>query len=573
MTIYCGKRLMRHKGKLRDEAFRPSPNIGEWAMRCWLAVIYTFAPATTLPVRAATHDDGPFDVVVYGATPAGVCASIAACREGATVCLIEPLELVGGMMSSGLSFSDSNQMARECLLGLFEEFHKRVVQAYAAKGVTLPYRVSVKNQDHWTYEPHVAEGVFLEMLREAGVKLQLGHSFESIEKDGVRIRRLHLREGLRVEARVFIDASYEGDLMAAAGVTCRVGREGPSIYNESLAGHQYPKAAVPVSPWSKQGALLPLMTGKDAGDDAEGDGKTMAYSFRLCLTDDPQRSIPIGKPADYDPAQFELLRRYLVAFPETPFPIDLYPIPGGKVDANNGIAKQISLALVGASWEWPTASPQRRREIWRQHRSYSEGLLWFLANDPAVPQNTRDKAGRYGLAKDEFVRFGNWPPVLYIREARRMVGSYVLTQHDVRTNVSKPDAIAVASFPIDSHDCQRIPTKDGAGFINEGTIFPARIRSSGTGRPYHIPYGAIAPSIRECDNLLVPVCLSASHVAFCSVRVEPTWMTLGQSSGIIAALAVREDAAVQSLDYQIVRPRLEAQNIVLTLPSLPETQD
>lgn len=556
---------------LRQAAFEPSP-LRRWPSTFrWLPVFCCLAAATFMqPARAATADDRQFDVVVYGATPAGVCASIAASREGATVCLVEPLELVGGMMSSGLSFSDSNQMARECLLGLFEEFHQRVEQVYATKGVALPYRVSVKDQVHWTYEPHVAETVFLEMLREAGVELFLGHGLDSVEKEGVRISRLRSRGDLAVKGRIFIDASYEGDLMAAAGVACRIGREGRKAYGESLAGHRYPKATVPVSPWLKPGVLLPLMTGEQAGDASDGDDKTMAYSFRLCLTDDPQRRIPIAKPADYDPAQFELLRRYFAAFLKTPFPIDLYPIPGGKVDANNGIAKQISLALVGAGWEWPTASPQRREEIWRQHRSYHEGLLWFLANDPAVPQGIREKAGRYGLAKDEFARFGHWPPVLYIREARRMVGMHVLTQNDVLTDVAKPDAIAVASFPIDSHDCQRIPTEDGAGFVNEGTIFPDHLPGRAIGRPYQIPYRAIVPSPQECDNLLVPVCLSASHVAFSSVRVEPAWMTLGQSSGIAAALAARGNVAVQTLDYAVLQPRLAAQNVALELPPLPE---
>lgn len=556
---------------LRRTAAEPSPVRHSLSSSRWSLIFCCLAAAALLqPARAATTPDRQFDVVVYGATPAGVCASIAASREGATVCLLDPLELVGGMMSSGLSFSDSNQMARECLLGLFEEFHQNVEQVYAAEGVDLPYRVSVKDQAHWTYEPHVAEGVFLEMLREAGVELFLGHGLDSVEMEGVRISALRSRCDLAVKGRIFIDASYEGDLAAAAGVTCRIGREGPDAYGESLAGHRYPKAAVPVSPWSEPGVLLPLMTGEHGGDASGGDGKTMAYSFRLCLTDDPQRRIPIAKPTDYDPAQFELLRRYFAAYPRTEFPIDLYPIPRDKVDANNGIAKQISLAMVGAGWEWPTASLQQREEIWRRHRSYHEGLLWFLTNDPAVPQGIRKDAGSYGLSRDEFIRFGHWPPVLYIREARRMVGLHVLTQDDVLTNVSKPDAIAVASFPIDSHDCQRIPTEDGTGFINEGTIFPSHLPGRAIGRPYQIPYRAIVPTSRECDNLLVPVCLSATHVAFSSVRVEPTWMTLGQSSGIAAALAAQGDLAVQSLDYAVLQMRLSTQNVALDLPQLTE---
>lgn len=533
--------------------------------QCWLlALLLLVAPF----VSAKAESPSEYDVVIYGATPAGVCAAVAASREGATTCLVEPLELVGGIMSSGLSFSDSNQTARECLLGLFEEFHLRVEDDYRQRGITLPYRVDVKDQAKWTYEPHVAERVFLEMLREAGVQVLLGQSLQSLEKNGARITHLRTDRDQTLAARAFVDATYEGDLMAAAGVEYRVGREARSEYGESLAGHRYPKKPVAVSPRSEDGQLLPLMTGQDAGDPDRADGKIMSYSFRLCLTDDPERQIPITKPADYDPKQFELLRRYLSQFPDSPFPIDLYPIPGGKVDGNNGIGKQISLALVGASWEWPDATPARRKEIWQAHRSYTKGLLWFLANDPDVPKAIRDRAGRLGLAKDEFERFGHWPPVLYVREGRRMVGQYVLTQRDIRDDIEKPDAIAVGSFPIDSHDCQRIPTEDGNGFIDEGTIFPRHLSDRAIGQPHQIPYRAIVPKPEQCDNLLVPVCLSASHVALSSVRVEPTWITLGQSSGIAAALSAKANRPVQELEYSTLRERLAAQNMALSLPPI-----
>lgn len=518
---------------------------------------------------ATTHAAEPrsFDVVVYGATPAGVCAAVAAQREGASVALVEPLNIVGGVMSSGLSFSDSNQTARECLGGLFEEIHLRIEKHYADKGVVLPYRVREKDQTHWTYEPHVAEAVFNDLLRESHVSLFLQHDIQSVEKVGARIKRLTTTKGTEIVGRSFVDASYEGDLLAHAKVKHQVGREGRAEYGESLAGKQYPKKEVPASPFTADRGLLPFVTGLNAGPDEAGDEKIMTYSFRMCLSTDPKNRVPIEKPADYDPARFELFRRAFAAEPNLGFPLDLYPIPGSKLDGNNGIHKQFSTGLLGASWEWPNATQKRRREIWQDHKSYTQGLLWFLANDAAVPAPIREKANTLGLAKDEFTAYGNWPPVLYVREARRMVGEHVLTQADILENITKPDAIAVASFPIDSHDCQRVPGKDG-GFVNEGTIFPVRLKSRKIGQPHHIPYRSLLPKAGECDNLLVPVCLSATHVAFCSVRVEPTWMVLGQSSGIAAALAARADVPAQKLPYDQLKPRLLAAKQHLDLPAV-----
>jgi hypothetical protein len=532
----------------------------------WFVLVLLVATAGHAAVPATLKR---FDVVVYGATPAGVLAAVAASREGATTAIVEPMEIVGGIMSSGLSFSDSNQMARECLRGLFEEFHLRVAKHYASQGITLPYRVEEKDQSHWTYEPHVAEKVFEDLLRESNVTVFLGHDIDAVEKDGPRITRLATTGGEMITGRVFIDASYEGDLMARAGVRYRVGREGRAEYGESLAGKQYPKAKVPVSPFAADGILLPLLTGSDAGDADAGDEKIMTYSFRMCFATDPNAAVPITRPDDYDQARYELFRRQFAADPKAQFPIDLYPIPGGKLDGNNGIGRQISLGLVGASWEWPEATPGRRKEVWQAHKSYTHGLLWFLANDAGVPAPIRKRAKTLGLAKDEFVKFNHWPPVLYVREGRRMIGELVLTQADILEAITKPDPVGVGSFPIDSHDCQRVPAK-GGGFINEGTIFPARLKSRAIGQPHHVPYRSLLPKQEECDNLLVPVCLSATHVAFSSVRVEPTWMVLGQSSGIAAAIIARADIPSQKLPYETLKQRLVAAGQCLDLPTIDE---
>lgn len=503
-----------------------------------------------------------YDVIVYGGTPAGVTAAIAAAREGRTVLLVEPLPLVGGMMSGGLSFSDSNQMLRETLGGLFEEFHQRVEAHYTARGIVLPYRVAEKDTRHWTYEPHVAELVFNAMLKEAGVKVVLNETLKQATMSVPRITGLRMRSGRRFSGKMFIDASYEGDLIAAAGVQFRVGRESRAELGESFAGAVYQKKAVGIAA-TEAGKPLPLISGTTVTPEGEGDNRIMTYSFRLCLSEDPSNRVPFTRPADYDGNRYELFRRFYKATPKAGIPFDMYPIPGNKLDGNNGIGSQLSLGLVGENHHYPAASPKQRKAIWAKHRSYTEGLLYFLMTDPAVPEDVRNRMRQMGYAKDEFTAYGHFPPVLYVREARRMVGEYFLTQADILERSEKPDAIAVASFPIDSHDCQRIATP-GGGFINEGTIFPAKTRVEGRGIPYQVPYRSIVPKAAECTNLLVPVCISASHVAFSSIRVEPAWMVLGESAGIAAAVALESGASVQQVDYSILASRLKAKGQVLS---------
>lgn len=515
--------------------------------------------------RAAEHK---FDVVVFGATPGGVTAAVGAAREGVTVALVEPMDIVGGVMTSGLSFSDSNQTDRRTLLGLFEETHLRIEAYYKAKGITLPYSAAVKDQSHWTYEPHVAAKVFDDLLSEAKVKVFLNERLTTVKKDGARIQSFNTRSNT-FTAKVFVDCTYEGDLMAKAGVSYVVGREGRKQYGESLAGKQFPKVPIKALPFDAQGKLLPLMTAKDAGDPEAGDKGVMTYSYRLCITTNDVNKVAFRKPANYDAARFELVRRLMNAVKSKKPLFDFYILPGGKWDGNNSIGGQISLGLVGENWGWPEASYEARDKMWQAHKDYTEGLLWFMQNDPGVPEAVRTEMQRWGLAKDEFVKWDNWPPVLYVREGRRMVGEYVLTQSDILTNVTKPDAICIGSFPIDSHDVQRVVSPDGGAFINEGTIFPVRIPGYGIGYRYQLPYRAITPKRAECQNLLVPVSLSSTHVAISSVRVEPTWMALGHSAGVAAAVAAKANQAVQDLPYAKLRERLLAQKQVLEIPPLP----
>ena len=506
------------------------------------------------------------DVIVYGATPGGFCAAIAAAREGAKVVLIEPTAHVGGVNTGGLSFSDSNQTIRSTLRGLFEEWHQRVAADYAARGVKLPYDVAVKNNVVWTYEPHVAARVTNAMLKEAGVTVLTQQPLESVEKEGAKLASFRTSAGV-YSAKVFVDATYEGDLLAKSGVYWHLGRDNRDEYGESLAGRQYPKQLMAIDGFDAHGLPLPLITTVRKGDDNAGEQTVMVYSFRLCLTKDPANRVPFPAPKAYDPARFELVRRYFQKYPNAPLPWDLYPLPGNKFDANNGIGKMFSMGLVGEANGWGASDPAGRAKLWDKHKEYTLEFYQFLTTDAAVPAKIRETMAELGLCRDEFPEIGHWSPQLYVREGRRLDGRYTLTQKDIIDEPKKDDPIAVSSFPIDSHDCRRIALPEGV--LNEGTIFPVRMPGRPHGYAYHVPYRAITPASAECSNLLVPVALSATHVAYSSVRVEPTWMAIGQSAGIAAALAAKEGVTVQSLDYGRLRTRLLAQNQVLDLPVLP----
>jgi len=506
------------------------------------------------------------DIIVYGATPGGFCAAIAAAREGAKVVLLEPSTHVGGVNTGGLSFSDSNQTVRSTLLGLFEEWHQRIAADYAGRGVKLPYDVAVKDNSVWTYEPHVAARVTDAMLKEAGVSVLTKQTLEGVEKAGSRIIGLRTSGGMHT-AKVFIDATYEGDLMARAGVVWHIGRESRDEYGESFAGRQYPKEKMAINGFDANGLPLPFITSLRPGDDQAGEETVMVYSFRLCLTKNAANRVPFPEPQTYDPARFELIRRYFQQYPNAPLPWDLYPLPGDKFDANNGIGKMFSMGLVGEANGWCASDPLGRAKLWEKHKQYTLEFYKFLTTDPAVPAKIRATMAELGLCRDEFAETQHWSPQLYVREGRRMDGRFTLSQNDVLKDAQKDDPIAISSFPIDSHDCRRLALPDGV--INEGTIYPVRMPGRRHGYAYHIPYRAITPAASECSNLLVPVALSATHVAYSSVRVEPTWMTIGQGAGVAAALAAQTGVTVQALDYPTLRKRLLAQKVVLELPVLP----
>jgi hypothetical protein len=445
-----------------------------------------------------------------------------------------------------------------------------VVKDYTDRGLPAPYDPSVKDSARWIFEPHVATRVTNAMLKEAGVTVLKKKYLQSVTKDGARITSLVTKDGT-YQAKAFVDGSYEGDLMAAAGVAWTIGREGRREFGESYAGKQFPKQKplMKINGFDDTGKLLPLVTTSDSGAETAGDKNIMSYSFRLCLTSDPGNKIPMPKPKAYDPARFEIARRMAKAGIKVGF--DLYPLPGKKVDGNNSIYGQFSLGFVGACNDWHSADEAGRAKIWEEHKQYTLEFIHFLNNDPAIPKKIRDQYANLGLCKDEFAATEHFPPALYVRESRRMKGMYVISQKDIIDSPEKDDPIAVSSFPIDSHDCQRIALKDG-GVINEGTIFPVRVANTRFGYAYHVPYRSVLPQAEKCNNLLVPVALSCTHVGMSSLRIEGAWMAIGQSAGIAASLAAKTNVPVQKLSYTILRERLLAQGQSLSLPPPPATE-
>ncbi len=507
------------------------------------------------------------DIVVYDSTPAGYSAAIAAAREGASVILLEPTDHVGGVNTGGLSLSDSFGCLRESLGGLWREWHERIAADYAARGVKLPYQVDDTNEVRWTYEPHVAMRVTRAMLDEAKVTVLTGRSLRAVRKDGTQITTLVTTNG-SFTGKVFIDASYEGDLMAAAGVSWTIGREGRDEFNESQAGvnHGQKKPTAKISGFGGDGKPLSLITGTELPPRGTADGRLQVYSFRLCLTRNPDNRVPMPAPANYDPARWELARRLLAVQGHKGVGFDTYPLPNGKFDGNDSIGRLLSLGLVGGAQGWCEADEAGRQAIWKAHKQYTLELFHFLTTDPSVPESIRNHYAGLGLCKDEFAEYGHFSPELYVREGRRMKGEYFMTQNDIDKNPAKDDPVGVSSFPADSHDVTRVALKEG-GVVTEGAFlhwYPGKRH----GYPYHVPYRALTPKKNECGNLLVPVAFSGTHVVICSARVEPTWMTLGHSAGIAAAMAAMRGIDVQDLPYDDLARRLEAQGQRLALPKI-----
>jgi hypothetical protein len=421
----------------------------------------------------------------------------------------------------------------------------------------------------WLFEPKVSRRVLLEWLEQAKVPVFYEHRLRTVRKEGATIVALDTDGGRSYTARVFIDATYEGDLVKAAGVSYAIGREDRHKYGESLAGRQdilpgHHQLRVPTSPYGEDGKLLPyLVRQEDVAQLGEGDGRIQSYCFRLCLTKDPANRVPIRRPPDYEQAPLGLVKNYVKALGPNARIGDFLGIsmlPNQKTDIN---ASVVSTNLVGASWEYPDATYERRREIWNEHLLYAQSLLYFLGNDPSVPAHIRDEMQQWGLARDEFVDTEHWPHQMYVREARRMVGEYVLTQHDLQNHRRKYDSIGMGGYNIDIREVQWI-ARQVYRFPNVAEEVLMEGYVSVPVDPYEIPYRSLLPRQAEAENLLVPVCISSSHVAYASFRMEPQYMIAGQAAGVAAAMAIATGVPVHHVDIRALQQRLRDQRQILS---------
>jgi hypothetical protein len=525
-----------------------------------------------------------YDVVVYGGSSAGVMASLQAKRLGKTVVIVGPDTHLGGLSSGGLGFTDTGNKA--VIGGLAREFYHRIwkhyqqpgawkwqkPEEYGNRGQGTP-AIDGEQRTMWIFEPHVAESVFEALIEEHGILVHRDQWLDrenGVRKAGGRITSITMLSGRTYTAKMFIDATYEGDLMAAAGVAYHVGREAKSTYGEQWAGvqtgvlhhrHHFGVLSRKISPYVVPGdptsGVLPRISKTPPGEYGSADTRVQAYCYRYCVTDHPDNRIPFPRPAGYDPNQYELLLRiYEAGWRETFQKFD--PVPNRKTDSNNH--GPFSTDNIGFNYEYPEATYERRRQILKEHETYQKGWLYFIANDTRVPKDVQEDMRRLGLPKDEFRDNGGWPHQIYVREARRMIGTFVMTEHELMRRRPTPDSVGMGSYGIDSHNVQRYITPDGA-VQNEGDIGVA------LKEPYEIAYGALIPKRGQADNLLVPVCVSSSHIAFGSIRMEPVFMILGQSAATAAAFAIDDGVSVQDVSYAKLRARLLTDGQVLQYTS------
>ena len=519
------------------------------------------------------------DVVVYGGTSAAVIAAVEVAQSGKSVILVSPDLHLGGLTAGGLGWTDTGK--KEAIGGLSRNFYHRIWQYYNKdEAWRWQMREDYGNRGQgtkaidgskrtmWIFEPHVAESVFEDYIKEFKIKTfrnEWLNRSSGIQKNNSKLVSFTTLSGKVFKGKVFIDATYEGDLMASSGVSYHVGRESTKTYDEKWNGvqtgvlhhqHWFWENISPFKiPGDSTSGLLPKISKEPPGEYGNADNKIQAYCFRLCMTNNDDNRKPFPKPKNYDPSQYELLLRSLLTGRKDFFR-KFDPIPNYKTDTNNH--GPFSSDNIGMNYDYPDASYQKRRAIIEEHKNYQMGLLFFVANDPRVPSDIREKLSQWGLAKDEFKDNENWPHQIYVREARRMIGSYITTEQDVLLKREVPKPIGMGSYAMDSHNVQRYITPQG--FVqNEGDIGvkpPA---------PYSISYGSLTPQKNQCSNLLVPVCLSSSHIAFGSIRMEPVFMILGQSAAVAACIAIDENSAVQDIDYNDLKALLLNKGQVLTL--------
>lgn len=517
-----------------------------------------------------SSSDFTADVIVYGGTSAAVIAAVQVKKMGKSVILVSPDQHLGGLSSGGLGWTDTGN--KGVIGGLSRQFYHKIYQhyqesnawkwqsqsQYGNRGQGTP-AIDGAQRTMWIFEPSAAEAAFEDFIAEHQVPLFRDERLDrekGVIKEGGKIQSITTLSGKRFVGKQFIDATYEGDLMAAAGVSYHVGREANSVYNEKWNGiqtgvlhhdHYFKK---PTDPYLEEGnpnsGVLPKISTEDPGEFGTGDHRIQAYCFRMCLSNHPDNRVPFPKPDNYDSTQYELLARVFAGGWDELFR-KFDPIPNRKTDTNNH--GPFSTDNIGMNYDYPEASYERRREIIAEHEDYQKGLMYFLANDPRIPTEMQAQLNEWGLAKDEFTDNGNWPHQLYIREARRMIGHYVMTEHEVMGDRPVEQSVGMGSYTMDSHNVQRYIKSDG--FVqNEGDI---GVKPE---QPYQIHLGALLPKPEECTNLTVPVCVSSSHIAFGSMRMEPVFMILGQSAATVSVQAMEGDRRVQAVPYEEVQARL-----------------
>ena len=513
-----------------------------------LLYIFFLLASCTAPT-SIDENTKSYDVCVYGGTSAGVIAAYSAKKLGKSVILIEPGNRLGGLSSGGLGKTDIGN--KYAVTGLSRDFYRRLGKIYGTF-------------EQWLFEPKAALRVFNDYVEEAGLEVWYSKRLIKAEVEGAKIKSILLEdskdpagEKMIVEAKMFIDCTYEGDLMAQSGVSYTVGREANKTYGETINGvqlrykHQFPDGVDPYkTPGDPSSGLLWGISDGELAENGTGDNKVQAYNFRICLTNVPENSLPITRPENYDSSRYELLVRLFEAQPEKR-KINQYFIwslmPNGKTDINN--RGGFSTDMIGENYRYPEADYEEREQIIKNHEDYTKGLLYFYVSDPRVPKELQDFVRQWGYPKDEYQENGHWSPQLYVREARRMIGAYVMTEHHCVGDEVVSDPIGLAAYTMDSHNCQRIVTN---GMVkNEGNV-----EVGGFG-PYPISYRSLVPKKAECQNLLVPVCLSASHIAFGSIRMEPVFMVLAQVSGLAASMAIDENMVVQEVDASLIQKKMQ----------------
>jgi hypothetical protein len=540
-----------------------------------VSVLFSFINSQCTPEKGGQ----PFkaDVIVYGGTSAAVTTAVQVTRMGRSVIIVSPDKHLGGLSSSGLGFTDTGN--KEVIGGIAREFYQLIYQHYQ-KPESWKWQkqseygnkgqgnaaIDGEKRTMWIFEPHVAEAAFEKMIAENNIPVYRDEWLDretGVIKNKGKIISIRTLSGKVFKGRVFIDATYEGDLMASAGVSYTVGREANSVYSETWNGvqkgvfhhgHYFKDKIDPyVITGDPSSGLLPRISSEKPGENGSGDNKIQAYCFRLCLTQNNENRVPVEKPEGYDSTQYELLVR-LSETRWNEFFGKYDPIPNSKTDVNNH--GPFSYDNIGMNWDYPEASYERRKEIINEHIIYQKGLLYFMATDLRLPASVRETMNKWGFAKDEFADNGNWPYNIYVREARRMIGEYVMTENDVLGKREVPRPAGMGSYTMDSHNVQRFVTPEG--FVqNEGDV---GVRPE---KPYQIDLGSLLPKNEECSNLIVPVCVSCSHIAFGSIRMEPVFMILGQTAGTVASMAIEKRRTIHDLRYEEIKSKLEADGQIL----------